>query len=157
MGADNCVFTERKNKETGKWENIDLYRKTDDSFKLTSCFTNRDYELFALLAGVRGNVEPMVYPRGVPEDLSPEVQKIWDEGKDEFHSATWYDFVELSLREKAGEGKIPDYFSDDCDDENPPMRDALAPLVNAVDQILDMNWIFYPKPGEVRIVMWFDS
>lgn len=33
---------------------------------------NRDYTLFSLLAGVRGSFDPLVPPRGLPEDLAFE-------------------------------------------------------------------------------------
>ena len=31
----------------------------------------RNYELFSRLAGVRGTLEPIAQPRGLPDDISP--------------------------------------------------------------------------------------
>ena len=34
---------------------------------------------------------------------------------------------------------------------------VVRPYVDKIDMLLDVYGIYYPKPGEVRIVIWFDS
>lgn len=34
---------------------------------------------------------------------------------------------------------------------------VVRPFVNTIDMILEAYGIYYPKPGEVRIVIWFDN
>jgi hypothetical protein len=61
---------------------------------IDSFFNGRDYELFGHLAGVRGQVDPITGPRGVPNDMSEELNK-------QFHPysgqvpASWYTLKEL--------------------------------------------------------------
>ena len=87
---------------------MSLYKKNqDDSFECITVYNGRNYELFGLLAGVRGSSHfftggygYIVEPRGLPDNLSSYVQFKWEEGKDEdgdvnWHTPTWYDFCEL--------------------------------------------------------------
>ncbi len=85
VGTDIHCFVERRT-ERG-WEpcELDFY-----------CGEERNYALFAILAGVRrmtnGGFEPIVPPRGFPPD-SPSVGG-WVDGWGYYHNATW-----LTLRE----------------------------------------------------------
>lgn len=108
MGADIHVYLERYNKESKRWEHLSLYKKNDDdSFDPIQVYNSRNYELFGLLAGVRGSSHffsecygYIVEPRGIPEDISSYARLEWEKGKDEdgtqwWHTPTWYDFCEL--------------------------------------------------------------
>lgn len=108
MGCDIHVTLERYNKESKRWEPLNLYKKNpDDTFEPIPVYDGRNYELFGLLAGVRGSSHffkggygYIVEPRGLPEDMSSYAQFKWEEGKDEdgrvwWHTPTWYDFCEL--------------------------------------------------------------
>lgn len=56
---------------------------------------NRDYFVFAILAGVRNNHEfvPIALPRGLPEDLSRELR---DDGEWQFyHTHSWLTLAEI--------------------------------------------------------------
>lgn len=106
MGTDITVHLERRNKDTGKWESLRLYTKEPDGkFKQCSIYDGRNSELFSLLAGVGApfkfpvvNTGCLVIPRGIPDDVSPEV--AFDYGGGEyFFDATWYDFCELEAYE----------------------------------------------------------
>ena len=108
MGCDINVTLERYNEESKRWEPLNLYRKNpDDTFEPIPVYNGRDYELFGLLAGVRGSSHffggdygYLVEPRGLPKDMSVQAQLEWENGKDEhgkmwWHTPTWYDFCEL--------------------------------------------------------------
>jgi hypothetical protein len=60
-------------------------------------YDGRNYQLFAILAGVRdyGKVVPIAKPRGVPEDLSAEVREDVDGYGPDAHGASWYTLKEL--------------------------------------------------------------
>lgn len=108
MGCDIHVFIEHYNEESKRWENLSLYKKKDDGgFETVPVYDGRDYELFDLLAGVRGvshffcnGLGYLVEPRGLPNDMSVTTQKTWEYGVDEgghtyWHTPTWYDYCEL--------------------------------------------------------------
>ena len=51
-------------------------------------------------------------------------------------------------------------FDDDVeyeDDELPDLSKRLVGFMNCVRTVLDAYDVWYPEPGEIRIVMWFDS
>lgn len=102
MGCDIHVYCERYDREENKWEALSLYSKKEDgAVQPVPIYTERDYDLFGILAGVRSYRDPLVYPRGLPDDLSPYVKTRWEDGKDDngktyWHTPTWYDFCELS-------------------------------------------------------------
>lgn len=70
-------------------------------------YHDRNYEVFAILAGVRNynNVTPISEPRGLPDDVSPEVARLnydhpeYDEDGDDVslgdHSHSWLTLAEL--------------------------------------------------------------
>lgn len=108
MGADIHAYIERYNKETNQWESLSLYKKNpNNAYEPVLVYDGRNYELFGLLAGVRGGFHLfgggygyIVEPRGIPNDLSVYVQDKWESGKDEdgrqwWHTPTWYDLCEL--------------------------------------------------------------
>ena len=108
MGCDIHLFIEKYNEESKRWESLNLYRKNpDDTYEPIPVYNGRDYELFGLLAGVRGSSHffgsdygYLAEPRGLPEDMSVQAQLEWENGKDEdgkmwWHTPTWYDFCEL--------------------------------------------------------------
>ncbi len=87
MGTDIHLFVEKK--ENNKW----IYVGKHD--------IARNYPLFAILANVRngirsGKFEPISYPRGLPNNVSPEVRKRADNWILEFHSHSWFLLKELN-------------------------------------------------------------
>jgi hypothetical protein len=101
MGTDIHCFAERRS--AAGWEPCyDLNSTTDEerSFLPFYCGQERNYELFALLAGVRRltneGFQPIAPVRGLPEDLSPAVREValsqdgmWG------HNHTWLSLQEL--------------------------------------------------------------
>lgn len=83
-----------------------------DSYVFKTWYNNRNYALFAALADVRNGygfagvptfvpIQPVAPPRGLPGDLSPEVQRLIDDDFDEDdislgdHSFSWLLVSEL--------------------------------------------------------------
>ena len=102
MGADIHVTIEMRNKETGEWEALHLYKKNDDGeFQPCLVYNGRNSELFGLLANA-GNI--FIYPpvnngslvplRGLPDDLSPYTKERYGDGQ-YYYNETWYDYCEL--------------------------------------------------------------
>lgn len=138
MGTDIHTNIEVFNKKTDKWERKALYYKDDDgNFKEAwTVLDDRNYDLFGKLAGVRTIGEPFVYPRGLPDNLSNETKELYGDAS-WCHDETWYDYCELHL------------YSQTCN--------VVKPFIDAIDVVLEAYSIYYPDPGDVRIVMWFDS
>lgn len=57
----------------------------------------RDYEMYALMAGVRNEDElaPISEPKGVPEDASSEFEALYDVWDADAHSASYLTLAEL--------------------------------------------------------------
>ena len=159
MGCDIHVFLEKRNKETNKWEHLTLYKKNyDDKLEPASVFDGRNYYLFGLLAGVRGFVEPLVDPRGIPDDLSDYVAEEWKSWDGDAHTPTWYDFCELDAYERSINSKrnAPAVDDDEYDDYDYANRGFVYFMGN-IRCVLDAYWMWYPEPHEVRVIMWFDN
>lgn len=148
------------NKNSGKWERKTLYYKTDNGefLEAWTLLNSRNYELFGKLAGIRSIEEPFVYPRGLPDDLSDEVKKEYGNGEWYF-GETWYDYCELNLyadTNKAFENEEV-YDADNGTYYVTNKYNVVRPFIDTIDMILEAYGIYYPKPGEVRIVIWFDN
>lgn len=126
---------------------------------MVNFYTGRNYTLFGKLAGVRGMDEPMVYPRGLPEDVSPEVQEEYNKFEGCAHSETWYDMYELRLLVDAGRGKVKDeVWNEETDQYELRDVDYVKGFLEDAEHVLHMSWRWpAEKVGENRIVMWFDS
>ena len=109
MGCDIHCFVEKK--IDGKWEQISGFKnayynediecfKTDAFKYATSPVEHRNYSMFAILAGVRNRkehpVKPISEPKGLPTDISDDVDAelaIWE---GERHSCSWLTIKEIS-------------------------------------------------------------
>lgn len=155
-----------------------MYKKNkDNEFVPTDIYNGRSYDLFGILAGVRSCTTPFVYPRGVPDNLSPEVFKRWHRGEeDSWHTPTWYGYCELKAYQYAAKYtdkyaklslelyklKNPEEYQDDFDlyeydEDDYSTSDLLDGFINCIDTVLEAYGIYYPKPNEIRVIMWFDS
>jgi hypothetical protein len=107
MGADIHVYLEKKtaiNKES-KWVNIDYWQlnpyydgidKYEREYEHVPVYTGRDYELFNILAGVRGSGDGMIEePRGIPEDISSPTKKEYERWSGDGHSHSHFTLFEL--------------------------------------------------------------
>lgn len=160
MGTDIHTNIEVFNKKTSKWERKTLYYKDDDgNFKEAwTVLDNRDYELFGRLVGIRTTEKPFVCPRGLPDNLSDETKKIYGNGS-WYHSATWYDYCELCSYSQT-ERAIVKYELYNVESDEYIMVDSwnvVELFIDAIDKVLEAYGIYCPDPGDVRIVIWFDS
>lgn len=108
MGTDIHFYVERRN-AAGAWETCDVWE--EERFEADwdvpygkRFYESRNYDLFAILAGVRNGrgfagVEtgsgfvPIHEPRGLPQDMSPELQRHVDQGIE--HTPSWATVAEL--------------------------------------------------------------
>ena len=140
MGCDVHLFAERLNPETRVWEYLPApddprpYReKWEDCLGLLEWFEDRNYRLFGMLAGVRcQDYDPVAQPRGIPGDVSPEIQAQWIEFGE--HTPSWLVLSELLA-----------YFDPMHENYEPRFRDFLIELGT------------YGTPETLRIVFWYDS
>lgn len=56
----------------------------------------RNYELFSIMAGVRGNEKPIAKIRGIPEDANITTALHFINWGQDAHSASWLSSVEIS-------------------------------------------------------------
>ena len=110
MGADIHLFTEVKRTINGteRWVNSDSWeinpyyrygsdedRKHERELNHKSIYSGRNYELFGILADVRGVGNPVISePKGLPEDVSDVVKNESDRWGSDGHSHSY-----LTLRE----------------------------------------------------------
>ena len=118
MGVDIWTYVEVE--RYGRWQPV---------YALDDWYEGRCYQLFGMLAGVRGG-EALWEPRGVPEDATAHVRDQWGEGNG-VHSASWLTLKEL-LSVDWGEAGGPRW------------QDYLGELVKL-------------QAPAVRVVFWFDS
>ena len=80
-----------------RWVSADSWSK-DDSWHADEMYNGRSYYLFAILADVRngsGEVEPIDYPRGVPDDASSGYKYVVDRWDGDGHSHSYFTLDEL--------------------------------------------------------------
>jgi hypothetical protein len=115
VGCDIHLYVERKVDD--KWVTADKwtpdpYADEGEESRLIvdyiDCFySERNYDLFAMLADVRNErsfagcvtgsgFKPISTPRGLPDDISPEVKRESDELGLGFHSHSWLTLTELN-------------------------------------------------------------
>ena len=158
-----------------------------DGDTITNAFTDdelnfgRDYDLFSLIAGVRGMCAPLVSPRGFPDDYATNghptvfssnwrVKEKYNEWKKDAHSTTWLTLDELkTIRAKYIKDKLEFYGISD------PEIWALVNSTNAMNSVFtysfgeNENAALYltivimeslkkldPKI-QMRMVCWFDN
>ena len=151
MGCDIHTYVEKKNEEKDCWEIVSLYYLDEYSktLELAEAYSDRCYDLFSLLAGVRGSYEPLIEPRGLPQDLSSKVETESFYWAEESHSHTWYDLFELALFVK--ELRL---------DENKEAEYALlADFYETIEDYCSFahKYVWEAVPGKYRVIMWFDN
>lgn len=180
MGCDIHCAIEKRDKKIDKWVELALYKLQNGEIEKVPVYDGRDYGLFGILAGVRSTSGSLVAVRGMPDDLSLTVKEEYGDGK-YFHSQTWYDFCELDAYDysltkcvniiKELSNNNADYDRDTesdyiricgCDyyigiKYNIKQIESLHEFVDGVRRVLNAYMVTNPLPGDVRIIMWFDS
>lgn len=99
MGCDIHIFVEYKIDDT--WYDGDYYMPTRDfsktgrRYERMEIFPGRCYDLFGLLAGVRGNVKPIKSPKGLPKDCNKGIKIEAEKWDSDAHNHSWYTLREL--------------------------------------------------------------
>lgn len=101
MGCDIHLYVEKKIE--GKWVSADTWdgNEYEDGTKDVSAdksfYNDRNYELFSILAGVRNrfNLDPIIEPRGFPENASKELKNQYKKWDGDAHSTSWLTLQEL--------------------------------------------------------------
>lgn len=114
MGCDIHVYTEQLKTidNTPVWVNVDNWRfnpyypqEGEKKMEVKSLYTNRNYDLFTLLAGVRdySEVTPFVAePRGVPKDASPQTKEEVERYGSDGHTHSWLTLAEIRAFHESG-------------------------------------------------------
>lgn len=102
MGCDIHLYVEKR--VDGKWATADKWTHSEydtenpDSRTVSyedSWYTGRNYELFSVLAGVRNRYDiiPISEPRGIPDDVSPELKQGYNDCYEQ--SGSWLTLAEI--------------------------------------------------------------
>lgn len=144
MGCDIHAHIEIR--YNGKWEHYAMPR------------IRRNYALFGIMAGVRGDETPIVEPKGIPDDLSLVTKMDWDRWNGDAHSASWFNeeeidkLVEWLGTQSGGElGSHPDLEWD--------ILNRTYMFGNSITAFKHYNDTDYVPKGvdAVRLVFWFDN
>lgn len=169
MGADIHMFIEKR-MPSGSWacvRNLNeslhsealgvLTRATvpkDFVFTAYWDLVSRNYELFARLAGVRGEGPP---PKGLPDDVSEFVEAEYEGWGHDAHSVSWYsadEFVQIYTR------------TDWADDEDTPLNPYVARRLDSGTEmsvalfLRDKASVYvqdHESVDDYRFVFWFDN
>lgn len=196
MGCDIHLYTEKIKSVNGvdKWVNCDHWKLNpyfgDDEYEpeleLISLYSGRNYNLFGVLAGVRGGYE-ICPPRGLPSDVSDIVKKNSDRWDSDGHSHSYFTLAELKeyyknnshtshngfinkrqIKELDEDGITP-YSWSEWSGPNLQYREwkedsSLKPLVESLDKRMrDEFWVqeevedTSKEDSKIRVVFWFDN
>lgn len=151
MGCDIHCYAEVKIDH--KWISTNKLFKTDGWYGeclFNNLFYYRSYNTFAFLADVRNyaNIEPLLYPRGIPDDCSNYIRNKYDAWGCDAHSASHiylnelesYDYNKIILNERDNNIKES-------------VRDFLGEsYFNYLSSLRSLGY-----SHDIRIVFWFDN
>lgn len=162
MGCDIHLYLEKYTSVNGenKWVNVDHWQinphygieDNESEYDLVPFYWGRNYDLFSILAGVRGNIDPIDEPRGLPEDVTETTKREYDKGGRDAHTPSYY-----TLKE------IKDYYYNNSEnDEITIILDYfLKPMEN---RFKEEFWItsddekrYTTKENGFRVIFWFDN
>lgn len=147
MGCDIHSYVEYRNKDTGQWKMVRIYvpyRWEPERLRLVEPYNGRNYELFSMLAGVRGCATPIAEPRGIPQDASDGVLCEYEAAEGWTHTPSWFTLAELRVASK------------DKKTYNKDERSYLKGFISGIDFMLGASW-HWVNDIDVRVVFWFDN
>lgn len=173
MGVDISAYIERKNKNTGAWEQVVLY-KPDGTTPVGTVYAERDHVLFDALQNSYGE-------RGVPKDVSPQIAALAEEAKTWGWGKTYFTFSELFLLAEKAEEKLAaevkihltrfkydeNYSLDLCEEDIELEKESSAAeslrefcrvlkyfyTLSSGYEDSDWSWDY----ADLRVVLWFDN
>lgn len=158
MGVDIHVYILHKTNDG--YEELKLYKLEDGKLaNIYPSYEDRNYALFDVLADAgRGRGEDcgaLVSPRGIFEEAPQFVKDKYNETY--FYDATYYDWTELNAWAETSKVMVPHYDFESDDEEVKITRyNVLQPWLNDISFVLNAYGLWYPKPGEIVIQVWFD-
>ena len=179
MGCDILFYVEARG-ANGKWESRDkIWKDSVGEFTLLAQFgdkafrmhgdepahkyIDRDYFLFSILADMR-NTDPKIpciaEPRGIPDDLSNEVQAVFDTWGADGHSHSWLLLSEV-LDWKQWDHVI-EYKDTSWDKSGKVIRKQVTATLRKRcksfwDNVLKPMSKLCQDPNNVRMVFFFDN
>tara|TARA_B100000749_G_C18443540_1_gene473238 strand:+ start:1241 stop:1744 length:504 start_codon:yes stop_codon:yes gene_type:complete len=154
--------------ENGRWEDVNEDIFTAYGMPVSSPFTQQNYDLFSLLAGVRNYaIAPVIKsPVGLPPEPESSCQGEWGFSYSEpcsihegNHSKTWYLLSELLKfdYEKIFENRRSEFCSSDTVPEGEGRMMSLRQFVGSVyfDDLAVLSTL--ADSDDVRVIMSFES
>jgi len=162
MGCDIHVYLEKYTSVNGenKWVNVDHWQLNPDfgshenerEYDLIPFYWGRNYDLFSILAEVRGSYDPIDDPRGLPEDVTDATRKEFERWGQDAHTPSYYTLKELK-----------DYLYNNSEDDE--LTETLKRFVEPMEnRFREEFWItnddekrYTVKENAFRVVFWFDN
>lgn len=116
-----------------EWEFVDGYWDVPYSKEF---YNGRNYYLFSILAGVRGDEQPIAYPRGIPEDCSSGYSYVTKQWSGDGHSHSYFTLKELLEV-----------------DWNFYQKEYLSEFMETIEKMKSID----NDPSKVRCVFFFDN
>jgi hypothetical protein len=129
LGTDIYWFVERYDSDDERWHVIDGRFPSLAENISPIVFVGRDYDLFGLLAGVRGRTKPLFAPRGLPDDVNIIIRAVFEEGREDYVAPSWLTLAELE--------KVSD----------------AAPIIGGTARAIREHGHGEP----IRVIFWFDG
>ena len=123
---------------------------------------DRNYTLFGIMAGVRGEGPAIVEPKGVPNNMSVVTRLSWEKWGPDAHTASWFNEEEidlLSARLKKLREQSGDSASWTTYDLEYGILNGTYMFGNSLTAFKHYNdYEYLPKSCDgVRMVFWFDN
>ena len=134
MATDIWIHVEYKSRQTGKW----TYAYEADG--------DRNYKLFDVLAGTRGDCRPLYNPRGLPIDISDKAKKEYEDCGADAHTPSWLTTQELKECLNTAIKRTKDI----CRDE---MKKWLKPYYGIYEKMKEKE----TRGEPCRMIFWFDN
>lgn len=159
MGVDIHLHLIKFNYETGKYDEVKLYKKDNKTgFEAIPIYCGRDYELFNILKGHEDDFPcKSIYENNLPEELIKEINK----DKTDY----CYGFLEANLADiklyLKNHPRVRDYDWEDEEtfDKEEWKDNPVKHLIDLIEYSInfwDDRWGWYPQNSDVRLIYWFD-